>query len=100
MKNYAYMIFLTTETATSHSITHPQSTLSLARLTSKFHWHELSLHMLYYSLRSIILFAIVDVSRHILVVDTSVLGKSNMSRREYYPFNLNIYMVPTQLASW
>jgi hypothetical protein len=36
-----------------------------------------------YSLRSIILFANVDVSRHILVEDTSVLAKSNMGRREY-----------------
>jgi hypothetical protein len=36
-----------------------------------------------YSLRSIILFANIDVSRHILVVDTSVLAKSNMGRREY-----------------
>jgi hypothetical protein len=30
-----------------------------------------------------ILFANVDVSRHILVVDTSVLAKSNMGQREY-----------------
>jgi hypothetical protein len=37
---------------------------------------------LYYSLRSIILFANIDVSRHILVIDTSVLAKSNMDRRE------------------
>jgi hypothetical protein len=36
-----------------------------------------------YSLRPIILFANVDVSRYILVVDTSVLAKSNMGRREY-----------------
>jgi hypothetical protein len=36
-----------------------------------------------YSLRSIILFAKVDVSRHILVVDTFVFVKSNMGRREY-----------------
>jgi hypothetical protein len=36
-----------------------------------------------YSLRPIILFANIDVSRHILMVDTSVLEKSNMSRREY-----------------
>jgi hypothetical protein len=40
-----------------------------------------------YSLRPIIVFANIDVSRHILVVDTSVLAKSNMGRREYgiYP---------------
>jgi hypothetical protein len=31
-------------------------------------------------------FANVDVSRHILVVDTSVLAKSNMGRREYQFF--------------
>jgi hypothetical protein len=36
----------------------------------------------WYSLRSIILFANIDVYRHILVVDTSVLAKSNMDRRE------------------
>jgi hypothetical protein len=39
-----------------------------------------------YSLRPIILFANIDVSRHILVVDTSVLVKSNMGRREYKTF--------------
>jgi hypothetical protein len=38
---------------------------------------------IYYSLRPIILFANTDVSRHILVVDTSVFMKSNMGRREY-----------------
>jgi hypothetical protein len=36
-----------------------------------------------YSLRPIILFANMNVSRHILVVDISVLAKSNMDRREY-----------------
>jgi hypothetical protein len=36
-----------------------------------------------YSLRPILLFANIDVSRHILVVDTSILAKSNMGRREY-----------------
>jgi hypothetical protein len=35
-----------------------------------------------YSLRPIILFANIDISRHILVVDTSILAKSNMGRRE------------------
>jgi hypothetical protein len=39
-------------------------------------WYE-SFH-LRYSLRPIILFANVDVSRHILVIDTSVLAKSNI----------------------
>jgi hypothetical protein len=38
--------------------------------------------ILFYSLRPIILFANTDVSRHILVIDTSVLAKSNMGRRE------------------
>jgi hypothetical protein len=36
-----------------------------------------------YSLRPILLFASMDVSRHILVLDTSILAKSNMGRREY-----------------
>jgi hypothetical protein len=36
-----------------------------------------------YSLRPIILFANIDVSRHILVVDTFVFAKSNIGRREY-----------------
>jgi predicted CDP-diglyceride synthetase/phosphatidate cytidylyltransferase len=38
---------------------------------------------IYYSLWSIILFTNIDVSRYILVVDTSVLVKSNMGWREY-----------------
>jgi hypothetical protein len=46
----------------------------------------------YYSLRPIILFANVDVSRHILVVDTSVLAKSNMGWREYVIYTP--YLVP------
>jgi hypothetical protein len=57
MKNYAYMIFfdhfntprtlsIHTETVTSRLVTHPQSAPSLARLTSKFHLHELPLHLL------------------------------------------------------
>jgi hypothetical protein len=37
-----------------------------------------------YSLRPIVLFANIDVSRHILVLDTSVLAKSNMGRREFF----------------
>jgi hypothetical protein len=36
-----------------------------------------------YSLRSIILFVNIDVFRHILIIDTSVLAKSNIGRREY-----------------
>jgi hypothetical protein len=35
-----------------------------------------------YSLRSILLFANMDVFRHILVIDTSILAKSNMGQRE------------------
>jgi hypothetical protein len=34
-------------------------------------------------LRPIIIFANVDVSRHIIVVDTCVLSKNNMGQREY-----------------
>jgi hypothetical protein len=57
MKNYAYMIFdhfitpkissVHTKMTTSHSVTYPQSAPGLARLTSEFHLHELSLHPLY-----------------------------------------------------
>jgi hypothetical protein len=36
-----------------------------------------------YSFQSILLFVNIDVSRHILVIDISVLAKSNMGRREY-----------------
>jgi hypothetical protein len=42
------------------------------------------LDVITYSPRPIILFAKMDVSRHILVVDTSILAKSNMGQREYY----------------
>jgi hypothetical protein len=34
----------------------------------------------------------VDVSRHILVVDTSVLVKSNMSQREYDNFMATVWI--------
>jgi hypothetical protein len=34
-----------------------------------------------YFLRPIILFANTDVSRHVLVIDTSILAKCNMGRR-------------------
>jgi hypothetical protein len=37
----------------------------------------------YYSLLSIILFANIDISRYILVIDISVFVKNNMNRREY-----------------
>jgi hypothetical protein len=43
-----------------------------------------------YSLRPILLFANIDVSRHILVVDTSILAKCIMDRREYYKMILCI----------
>jgi hypothetical protein len=36
-----------------------------------------------YSLRPVILFASINVFRYILVVDTSILAKSNMGRRKY-----------------
>jgi hypothetical protein len=36
-----------------------------------------------YSLRPILLFASMNISRHILELDTSILMKSNMGRREY-----------------
>jgi hypothetical protein len=38
---------------------------------------DLSKFTYIYSLRPIILFIIIDVSRHILVIDTSVLARSN-----------------------
>jgi hypothetical protein len=43
----------------------------------------LEIRNLIYSLRPIILFANIDVSRPILVVHTSVLTNNNMDRREY-----------------
>jgi hypothetical protein len=39
-------------------------------------------NIFHYSLRPILLFANMGISRHILVVDTSILEKSNMDRRE------------------
>jgi hypothetical protein len=47
-----------------------------------------------YSLRLIILFTNIDVSRHILVIDTSVLTKSNMGQRKYN-IELILYGIPT-----
>jgi hypothetical protein len=38
----------------------------------------------FYSLRPIILFVNMNVSRLILVVDTFILTKSNMGEREYF----------------
>jgi hypothetical protein len=44
----------------------------------------------YYFLRSIIFFANIDVYRYILVIDISILVKSNMDRRKYsFPFRAN-----------
>jgi hypothetical protein len=40
-------------------------------------------HKYVYSLRPILPFTNTDVSRHILVLDTSVFAKGNMGRREY-----------------
>jgi hypothetical protein len=42
--------------------------------------------LLFFNNQSILLFTNIDVSRHILVVDISVLTKSNMGRREYCYF--------------
>jgi hypothetical protein len=46
------------------------------------HEEQVRTLLLSLSLRSIILFASIDVSRYILMIDTSILVKSNMSRRE------------------
>jgi hypothetical protein len=43
----------------------------------------ISIYFIFYSLRLIILFANVDVFRRILVVDISVLAKSNMEGVAY-----------------
>jgi hypothetical protein len=45
---------------------------------------------IFYSLRLILLFSNIDVSRHILVIDIFILTKSNMGRREY--ISLFMYM--------
>jgi hypothetical protein len=54
--------------------------------------HIVSKNKIQYSLRSIILFTNIDISRYILVIDTSVLEKNNMNRREYL-FTKNILSV-------
>jgi hypothetical protein len=41
------------------------------------------IRMFVYSLRLILLHTNVDVPRHILIVDTSILVASNMDPREY-----------------
>jgi hypothetical protein len=40
-----------------------------------------------YSLQPILFIVNIDVSRHILVLDTSVFAKCNMGRREYRKTN-------------
>jgi hypothetical protein len=63
---------------------HQAATSTASSVTPGLHPRLLDTAQYYpYSLRPIILFANTDVSRHILVVDTSVLAKSNMDRREY-----------------
>jgi hypothetical protein len=46
-----------------------------------------------YSLRPILFFANIDVSRHILVIDTSVSAMSNMGQREYNNMYLCIHVL-------
>jgi hypothetical protein len=53
--------------------------LAITRRSTHIHLQKTETN---YSLRSIILFANMNVSRYILVLDTSVLTKSNMNRRE------------------
>jgi hypothetical protein len=43
----------------------------------------ITVHKFKCSLRPILLFANIDISRYILELDTSVFVKSNMDRREY-----------------
>jgi hypothetical protein len=58
-------------------------------INSYMNYYYVHADNLCYSLRPILLFANIDISRHILVVDISVLGKSNilaksnMGRRKY-----------------
>jgi hypothetical protein len=51
-----------------------------------------------YFLRLILLFANTDVSRHILVVDISILVKSNMDWKEYYSFLLYLTLVEKEAS--
>jgi hypothetical protein len=55
-------------------------------LNNNFHRKPI-LKKIVYSLQPIILFANIDVSRHILVVDTSLLAKGNMDWREYHIYH-------------
>jgi hypothetical protein len=70
-------------------------TLCICRFTWKVLQNVVAFLKMSYSL--IIPFANVDVSRHILVVDTSVLAKSNMGRREYI-FSEMLYTI--LFAQW
>jgi hypothetical protein len=40
-----------------------------------------------YSIRSILVATNIDVSRHIVVLDTSILMSSNMNRRDYFIYS-------------
>jgi hypothetical protein len=70
----------------------PYSTLHILSKNINMHMHKsvyssakmlISIYFIFYSLRLIILFANVDVFRRILVVDISVLAKSNMEGVAY-----------------
>jgi hypothetical protein len=52
--------------------------------TRQYLWMTINLACTLYSLRPILLFANTDVSTTKMCLDTSVLAKSNMGRREYY----------------
>jgi hypothetical protein len=41
-------------------------------------------HRIQYSLRPILLFANIDVSRYILMINISVLAKNNIGQKEYF----------------
>jgi hypothetical protein len=58
--------------------------------------------MFMYSLRPILLFASTDISRYILVVDTSVLVKSIMGWREYInmPFGAKLVQIAPLRTRW
>jgi hypothetical protein len=51
-----------------------------------------------YSLRPILPFVNMDVSRHILVLNTSVFMKGNTDRREYNHFNVSPRMKTTRFS--
>jgi hypothetical protein len=57
--------------------------LFLLVVSSKYFMHGIVLDM-YYSLRPILLFTNMDVSTTKMCLDTFILAKSNMGRKEYY----------------